>query len=378
MRPSPRIKSRFRAAMENAHFMTQFEGLTGTLDSDGTVNQNPTTGLASGYIWVRPSAGGVPLAVRNVNVRTDIANVPVICERLAGGEYQVRQVEPVKGFIAFGENAPSFNVPDQRGEFMRMVVPPRMLGGGRMRLAAENTLVFTHDDFWYIDSAGNEKFAPAGTHTVTITAPAAVSSIDQHRITRITFNPDATSPGFVAFNGTSQAVSSPLYAYDIRNVSITAGYISLGAVRVATGDTTITDSSAIYDYRYQVNPDLRGLMANLPRSASVTTTNATATDIATVAVAELQAVTITAEVLGTKSDFTLACGGTITGAFRRASGGNVTVAGTPLAVVSADAGFPAVPFDLVADTGNQTVDIRVTGIASTTINWKVTYKVLYS
>lgn len=107
-------------------------------------------------------------------------------------------------------------------------------------------------------------------------------------------------------------------------------------------------------------------------AASVQTTDATATDIATIALAEGEAVTVRGMVVGLKSDGSAACGGDFRATFRRAAGGNVTLVGSLSANVSEDsAGSPS--FTVVADTTAQTVAIRVTGVAAETWEWQVMY-----
>lgn len=101
----------------------------------------------------------------------------------------------------------------------------------------------------------------------------------------------------------------------------------------------------------------------------VTTTDATATVLFSVPLAQLEGVVIEGKVSGFKSDLTAGIFRHITCGFRRASGGNVTSLGTASgADVEDSAGTPAVA--LFADTTNQLACIRVTGIASETWKWE--------
>jgi hypothetical protein len=107
----------------------------------------------------------------------------------------------------------------------------------------------------------------------------------------------------------------------------------------------------------------------------VTTTDATATEVANVPLAEGEAVVVRVIAVGSIADESAAAGGQIVGVFRRAAAGNVTQVGaTQGTVVEDSAGTPAVAF--AADTTNQTVDVRVTGIASETWRWEVGYEYL--
>jgi len=111
------------------------------------------------------------------------------------------------------------------------------------------------------------------------------------------------------------------------------------------------------------------------RSATLTTTNNTTTTIASIAVAELQAMTITVTVTGSKSDYSASCGGTLTAVVRRASGGNVTLVGSVTTDIHEDSGGSPT-FTLDVDTGTQTARIRVTGISAEDWLWKCRYETL--
>lgn len=107
--------------------------------------------------------------------------------------------------------------------------------------------------------------------------------------------------------------------------------------------------------------------------AGIQTSNDTQTDIATISLAEGEMLWVKALVGGAKSNHTEALGGEIFACARRQSGGNVTLLGSNITnIIEDSAGSPSI--DIVADTGNQTVDIRVTGIAATTYNWVCSYQ----
>ena len=106
------------------------------------------------------------------------------------------------------------------------------------------------------------------------------------------------------------------------------------------------------------------------RSAIITqqTTDATVTTVTTVSVAEASAVIVKVRAIAARADYSAALGREAWAVFRRATAGNVTAVGTSQGTGQEDsAGSPTVTF--AADTGNQTVDINVTGIAATTWNW---------
>lgn len=124
--------------------------------------------------------------------------------------------------------------------------------------------------------------------------------------------------------------------------------------------------------------DLRQFVNSNPeRIFTVTTTDATVTTLASIAIAELQMATITAVINGVKSDYSAAIGGTLNAVVRRATGGNVTLVGSATTDIHEDSsGTPT--FTLDVDTGTQTARFRVTGISAETWVWTVNYKVAFS
>jgi hypothetical protein len=120
-------------------------------------------------------------------------------------------------------------------------------------------------------------------------------------------------------------------------------------------------------------PPVSAYSSQVAQLAAVATANNTATLIAAIPVAELSAVVVTGEVVGAKTDYSAALGATFTAVARRASGGNVTlVASVTPSVVEDSAGSPTVA--VTANTGTQTIDIKVTGITAEDWSWRVNYR----
>jgi len=117
------------------------------------------------------------------------------------------------------------------------------------------------------------------------------------------------------------------------------------------------------------------IMTGIPSAPlSVTTSDATVTDLGTVSVDEDEQVMVEASVLGRKSDGSEFYAAKIVGSFYRNSAGNVTaLGGASISGESNDNSWGGV--DLVADAINQTVDIQVTGVAATDIKWTASVKV---
>lgn len=104
---------------------------------------------------------------------------------------------------------------------------------------------------------------------------------------------------------------------------------------------------------------------------TVATSDATVTDLSTIAVAEKDVWLVRSDIVATKTDGTDRALYTLQGLFYRNTGGNVTQQGATVVIggIESDATWNA---DLVADTVAQTVDVRVTGKAATAIRWKAT------
>lgn len=103
--------------------------------------------------------------------------------------------------------------------------------------------------------------------------------------------------------------------------------------------------------------------------AMVQTTDATVTPILALTVPDTSAIMITANVVGSKADFSETIGATIQYTARRSGGGAVEVAAAVVSPQDDSGGAPAVTADVNANTAR----ILVTGLAVTTYNWVISY-----
>ena len=104
-------------------------------------------------------------------------------------------------------------------------------------------------------------------------------------------------------------------------------------------------------------------------SATVSTTDATTTKIASIPLAEGECIKINASVSGFQDDLSDASSADIEVVAVRATAGNVTIKGTSgNRIVESDA---STNFTVTADTTNQNVDINVIGVASQNWKWRV-------
>ena len=105
----------------------------------------------------------------------------------------------------------------------------------------------------------------------------------------------------------------------------------------------------------------------------IKTTDASVTDIAAILVSEGDVFFIEVWVIGKKSDESQRAYYHLEGLFYRNTSGNVTQQGstTSLSTIESDANWNTT---LNADTTAQTIDVRITGVAATTIFWKAIIK----
>lgn len=138
------------------------------------------------------------------------------------------------------------------------------------------------------------------------------------------------------------------------NINIFGG---AGASTVASGDTVTIN----------VNGGFTAVTA--------TTMDATPTVLISIVVADSTMITIEAIINGLYSTFADCIGGNALVTAYRPSGGNVTLVGSP--VINTNTTSTA---DITAtvDTGTQTVQVLVTGVAAQTWNWKGIYQSLVS
>lgn len=102
---------------------------------------------------------------------------------------------------------------------------------------------------------------------------------------------------------------------------------------------------------------------------TITTTDNTATVIKRIPLAQGEAVVVRVFAVGKKADVTAVAGINQWAVFRRASAGNVTLAGALQGTTVEDsAGAPVIA--MAANTSAQSVDVTVAGIAAETYKWE--------
>lgn len=185
--------------------------------------------------------------------------------------------------------------------------------------------------------------------------------ISQTGASDVTGPGSATDRAIAIFNGTSgKVIQNSLATIDAGGVLSTPGLVST--------------ASASFSGTMQYDGIAAGYASSQAqwRQAGVQTTDATPTDLISIALAEGEMVILEARIGSVQSDFSDGFGSFVYAAARRAAGGNVTLVGTPIInILESDA---ATDVSVIADTVGQNIKIQVTGIAAQTWNWVSTHR----
>ncbi len=112
-------------------------------------------------------------------------------------------------------------------------------------------------------------------------------------------------------------------------------------------------------------------------SITATTVNDTPLEAVSIPVDESSAVTISGRFIALRSTATESVGGDFMGVFHRPTGGSVAQVGVNIINRNSDsAGIPPPNLQLVADTGNEAISVRVVGEPAKTFNWLIVYNVI--
>jgi hypothetical protein len=231
----------------------QRKGNTGRLDNDGLVEPNPTIDLDTGFIWVRIKGERTAMAVMNINVRTDRANIPVIIEELAPDIWQVKQVDAEDAIFTYGGDvAADFNRPNRIAELDKSPVAHKRLKDLRLRLSTTGGLVLYVDAGVYQKVNGDLVYWGGGTIDVTASVPAG---IDTKRIVLIGIN--TTTNALAQSAATAVSVSAtptqePFFTVTdmatARNAAA-SGTLWLWAFGLFYGETVINNTDRFVDLR---------------------------------------------------------------------------------------------------------------------------------
>lgn len=163
---------------------------------------------------------------------------------------------------------------------------------------------------------------------------------------------------------------------DAFRVRVDSDIVTTGKIINLYSGSTFSDSAFNIDKagKIWINEDLTPLGGGLQiEHTNLQTVGAGANDLHTVSVAEGEVVNIEAMVVARKNDGTDRAALKFTACFYRNAAGNVTQEGANVFLmnIKSNALWSA---RFIADVGNQTIDLRIAGVAGDTIEWKAVVK----
>lgn len=273
---------------ENRRFIQErvhgVEAITGRLQSDGRFgNQRDATQTAK--IWVTRVDNRAELLVwKNGRVNDTSAGVAVIIKFSDGDGWYVDKGANPQLAISHPGLEDTMLAPRRTGDLIDEALPGRLLKPGRVKVWVAGGLKVNAYAFWYLNSDGAiKRWTPPlldsdgtliGTDTC-LNLAAYVPASSQKAWVVVDFNPDATSPAFVATSATLRPLAypgTPPFS-DIEAVPLTDGYIRLWAFLLVTGATTESDVLPMSSFQ----EDLRFWQGFSGGGDTVTTLSATAT-----------------------------------------------------------------------------------------------------
>lgn len=203
-----------------------------------------------------------------------------------------------------------------------------------------------------VTTLANNALAVAGTNNDHAVTPASLAA----KLGTQTLNGIAYGQGIdTAIAWTAASTSSATVPAIL--LARTSGVPSFG---------TLISSDGTVDFAYTDGAQTIDITTGGANIATVQTVDATPTALYTLPVLANRAVTLYADIIGAKADYSAAIGGNVEATARRAGGG-LTMVGVPVVNLNEDsAGAP--DFTIVV-SGNDLV-VQVTGEALTTYNWR--------
>ena len=133
-------------------------------------------------------------------------------------------------------------------------------------------------------------------------------------------------------------------------------------------------SSSIQIASQHGNSDTTFIQASVPL---FTTVNATPSTFFSISVTQSRCVYIDLYICGIVSDFSSSIGGNIDSLFLRGTSSNILQQGSSMiSIVDGFAGKKSPVVNLSANTVTNSIDVVVTGLATTTINWTAHYNLM--
>lgn len=295
------------------------------------------------------------------------ARLPVLVRLTPSGFYKVIGTDPLKIEQFMGADSPSASMPPVRGAATDAIWESYQFNPGRVHALNGSDLQVRMEPLSYfgkdLTATGNMATAVG---TITTGKKAWVG---------VAIDPDTEVLSFT--KGTEYSLPIPLTRAQALEVTTPTGEIPLWAYATQAGDTYVPVQKRGTDTEYFV--DRRPWLQPQPTTpdtttATVGTSDATATTLASIAVAEASLLTITGTFSGVKDDYSAAISGTFVAGVRRATAGDATLVGVTVTSNEDSSGTPS--FTVDADIGTESARLKVTGIAAETWNWSVRYSTL--
>ncbi len=210
---------------------------TGGRADDGTIDPNPITGLAAGYIWIREGDEGERGQTRAliIRVRDDVADLPIWIGQGRSGE--LCAIEPridTRSLSVYGGTLAGLGVPRQPVAANTQLTDTTNIIEGRVRQSDVSGLTVTVEGFWY-----NGVYIPQTVVDVSANVPGTTA---ESCWVLVYYTP--SSGVFTAASGTADGrPASAFQESEIASISVPAGSVPLGAFVTTNGDAAIANTN---------------------------------------------------------------------------------------------------------------------------------------
>ncbi len=221
--------------IDEKHKLDTIIAVTGRTLDDGTT-QLPSAGADPNKMWVTTPDGHV-MQVWGMQGIKDEPNIAVEIRPNIFNELRIDRIIEGETTRTFGAAGPSLSVPDRAADLIREMVNTRRLK--HMRVKASNPTALTvFVPSGYYEWQGVLRFWAGGAVTVTATATS-----NKHRMTLITLNRDTGA--LAVTNGDDFGTVQSIGESQLAAISSAPEHLRLAGVRVANGQTTITEDDIV-------------------------------------------------------------------------------------------------------------------------------------
>lgn len=252
MATTDELSRRLKTALDRAQFNDWARMYTGRRTSTGIT----LSGADAGRVWVR--------ADENSREETQVwgsasrINLPVWVGPNVAGELEIKTLEQTEAALTAGPGAAASLLPPITPENNpNLLIGGRQFRPGRMRTSALGGLYVYVEPFHY-----DGGYWPGGDFLMTVPSTASMQAW-----CAVAMNP--ADDTLYQFTGTEYALPYLLTEVELGNLTVTPGYIPVGAVVLYNGQTEITGAESWADFHYhfaQAGGDITGLVSLTPDS----------------------------------------------------------------------------------------------------------------